>query len=139
MLHTDDYGKIAKEIYNGVDFKDQKAVDAANKKIVAVVMKDLRTAAQANLGVQIPEPKSIKVQNWSADPYAKGAYTYRTPQMTMAHQEALEQPVGPIHFAGAYVSRVSESVQNAYASAIRAGKALNADLKKINPPRPKGM
>lgn len=137
MLHTDDYGKAAKELYNGVDFKDQKAVEAANKKLVAVIMKDLRSAVQANLGVNIPEPKSVKVQNWSADPYAKGAYTYRTPQMTMAHQEALEQSVGPIHFAGAYVSRVSESVQNAYASGVRASKAVNDELKKVNTPKPK--
>jgi len=137
MLHTDDYGKIAKEIYKGVDLKDPRAVAAANKKIVDIVMKDLRTAVKANLNIDIPEPKQIKVQNWSADPYSRGAYTYRTPEMTMAHQEALEEPVGSIHFAGAYISRVSESVQNAYASAVRAAKAVSAELKQEARPKPK--
>jgi len=52
------------------------------------------------------------------------------PVLTQRKQEALEEGIGPIHFACAYISRVSESVQNAYASGIRASKAVIAELKQ---------
>lgn len=37
--------------------------------------------------------------NWAQDPFARGAYTYATPQ-TRAAQEALAKPDGPVLFAG---------------------------------------
>ena len=73
----------------------------------------------------IPVPKYYIVHRWSTDPYAQGAYPYRTLQMDEKNHQALEKAEGNIYFAGADFSRHGFSVQHAYASGQYVAAQLN--------------
>ncbi|MFD0487681.1 FAD-dependent oxidoreductase [Saccharopolyspora spinosporotrichia] len=44
---------------------------------------------------------------WTDDPYARGAYSAHAPAFSQADADALEAPIGAVHFAGSTASRSS--------------------------------
>lgn len=77
----------------------------------------------------LPRLKHSEVYHWGSDPYAQGAYPYRTPAMNEDRQRALEQPEGNIYFAGADFSRFGFSVHNAYAMGEKAAWEVDKTFK----------
>lgn len=55
-------------------------------------------------GLQIPDPIAFVVTRWGKDPHSLGAYSYFPVGFTDADSEGVQNPVGPLHFAGEYVS-----------------------------------
>ncbi|MCS5711207.1 FAD-dependent oxidoreductase [Candidatus Berkiella aquae] len=104
-----------------------EAQHLSDRALIELILSHLRLAfAQAD----VPSPKYAIVHRWSDDPYAQGAYPYRTLQMNEENHQALEKPEGNIYFAGADFSRHGFSVQHAYAK----GKQVAAEVNSEYPP-----
>jgi monoamine oxidase len=93
----------------------------AQKELISKIMSDLRKAFPNK---NIPEPKKTWVYCWTHDPFAQGAYPYRTANINEQIQCALERPEGNLYFAGADFSRYGFSVHNAYNNGRKVAKAL---------------
>lgn len=111
MLQTDKYTDIA------LQTKESHA-------LIAYIMRDLRKAHPQQ---KIADPV-YTLYNWSLDPYAQGAYPYRTMHINEKIQHALEQPEGNIYFAGSDFSRHGFSVHNGYANAKHVASQLINDI-----------
>lgn len=90
---------------------EAKAMD--DNALIEFILSELRAAFPKN---NVPFPKFSIVHRWGDDPFAQGAYPYRTLKMNEENHQALERPQGNIYFAGADLSRFGFSVQHAYAS-----------------------
>lgn len=113
ILQTDSYANIAQSL--------------SEKEMIEYILSDLRKVYP-----NAPNPTWSMIYSWTLDPYSQGAYPYRTIRMNEKLQQALEQPEGNIHFAGADICRLGFSVHNAYASGMRAAKEVcNTQTNKI--------
>lgn len=116
ILQTDKYTTLAEHYFQ--QFANDKL--RAEKEIVAHIMADLKSAYPNQ---PIADPKYV-IYNWSADPFAQGAYPFRTKDINEHLQQALEQPQGNIYFAGADFSRHGFSVHNGYANGKKIAEQL---------------
>jgi len=117
ILITGKYSDVARKLYT--QFPDNAA--HAEKLLGERVLSDLRKAFPHK---EIPDPIQTTVYCWTQDPFAQGAYPYRTAAITEEIQQALEQPEGNVYFAGADFSRYGFSVHNAYASGERVASEV---------------
>lgn len=113
LLQTDSYTHIARSLYQKLD------APQAKEALIATVMKDL---TQMYPHASWP---TAYIYDWTSDPYARGSYPYRHPNITERLQQALERQEGNLYFAGADFSRHGFSIHNAYASGKRIAKAIN--------------
>lgn len=125
ILQTDKYTHVAQTYFQQFPYQQR----IAEKKIIKHIMTDIRNAYSYQ---SIANPIQYHIYNWSADPYALGAYPYRTIGMTEKVQQALEQPEGNLYFAGADFSRHGFSVHNGYANGKKTAIALIKALTKVN-------
>jgi monoamine oxidase len=67
-----------------------------------------------------------KVNNWAKDPFAKGAYSYPTPETPAAIDELLQPADNKIFFAGEAISHEEDSgtIESALASGERAAQQI---------------
>lgn len=77
-------------------------------------------------GVDVPEPVEVRRTRWSADPYARGSYSYLAVGATLGDHNALAAPVGQrLFFAGEATSTEhSATVHGAYLSGLRAAQEI---------------
>jgi monoamine oxidase len=77
-------------------------------------------------GADIPEPKSLFLTNWSADPNSMGPFAIPVVGSTPKHYAALAEPInGKLFFAGEHTNfDYRASVHGAYLSGLRAAKQL---------------
>jgi len=113
ILQTDSYEDYA----HALESRDLR------KGLIDPIMFDVRQCYPS-----APYPEKFWVYRWSSDPFARGAYPYRTHTMTEKWQQALEQPEGNVHFAGADFSRHGFSVHNGYANGIVAAQKILREL-----------
>ncbi len=121
ILQTDKYSDICRHFFN--IFPDSQQ-DAENE-IVKHIMGDLKYALPSN---EIPWPQTVSIYDWTLDPFAQGAYPYRTILQTEELQTALECKEGHVYFAGSDFSRLGFSVHNGFANAKHVAKDLMQDL-----------
>jgi monoamine oxidase len=126
ILTTGKYSDVARDLYT--KYKGNTA--QAEKAIIERVLSDLRKAFSHK---EIADPLVSTVYCWTHDPFAEGAYPYRTAAITETIQKALEQPEGNIYFAGGDFSRYGFSVHNAYANAERVAAQVYEAL-DVKPP-----
>jgi monoamine oxidase len=116
ILQTDSYEHFVSALW------EKKKTGDFETLLVDYIMQHLRKRFP-----HAPAPKHSLVYRWSSDPFAKGAYPYRSAQMTEALQLALEKPEGNIYFAGGDFSRHGFSVHNAYANGKSVAQQLLND------------
>lgn len=75
--------------------------------------------------LDIDPTASPTVTAWSLDPFARGAYTARSPQSRSGDTELLEAPVGDVHFAGEYADADFAGTME---GAVRSGERVAARL-----------
>lgn len=77
-------------------------------------------------GANIPEPKSLFLTNWSANPNSMGPFAMPVVGSTPKHYAALAEPIsGKLFFAGEHTNfDYRASVHGAYLSGLRAAKQL---------------
>lgn len=106
---------------NAADFGRtlEKLSDA---EIVAGAMRTLRTV----FGPAVPDPVDHQITRWSADPYARGSYSFNKTGSTPAMRDHLAAHVdGRLHFAGEATSRDSYgTVHGAYDSGVLAAQQI---------------
>jgi len=119
VLQTDSYADVALSL-------QQKHSD--DTKINALLLERILQDLKKHFSV--PTLAQCFIKNWSADPFAQGAYVYRTAKMTECLQTALEQPFMNLYFAGGDFSRCGFSVHNAYANGQRAAQQCHHDRLK---------
>jgi len=117
-LQTEKYSDVAEKLYQQYPLKQ------AETKLVQVILTDLEKAFPH---CSIPPP-SVTIYSWSRDPFAQGAYPYRSAKMTEQKQRALSAPFKNLYFAGADFSRWGFSVHNAFASGKKVAKQLLKEL-----------
>ncbi|HRE32767.1 MAG TPA: FAD-dependent oxidoreductase [Candidatus Berkiella sp.] len=113
ILSTDSYTTLVRE----------KKTESA---IIECITNDLQHIAPH----VIPKLKSIKIHDWTNDPYAKGAYPYETPQITTEVYEELNQPENGVYFAGADIHSAGFSAHNAYDSGEKCARKIHWDLER---------
>jgi monoamine oxidase len=69
---------------------------------------------------------TVKVNNWAADPFARGAYSYATPETATAIRELLKPVDNKLYFAGEalYEGEVGGTVEAALSSGRDAAKRI---------------
>lgn len=85
-------------------------------------------------GAAVPErPRGYARTSWSADPFARGSYSYLAPsELGSAAREALAAPVGPLRFAGEATSAASPATaRGALESGRRAADEVGDDVEKV--------
>lgn len=122
VLTTDSYAKVAQKL-----LKETKDQAQAEQALIKHIMTDFQNAFP---GKDIPSPIGVRIHNWSADPYARGAYPYTSPTEQKKDKDRLQQNSGSIYFAGDYTSFHGCSVHNAYASGERAANQVNYKLQQ---------
>jgi len=65
------------------------------------------------------------VKAWGRDPYAVGHVSWPAPGDVTGHLEALQQPLGRIHFAGEHTTVLRGTMEGALRSGIRAATEVN--------------
>ena len=83
-------------------------------------------ALRATYGADTPAPLETHVTRWSADPFARGAYSFVAAAATPDDRIALATPLGrAVFFAGeATHAGYPSTVHGAYLSGIAAAKAV---------------
>jgi len=83
-------------------------------------------ALRAMYGAQVPAPVETHVTRWSADPFARGAYSFVAAGATPEDRAALATPLGrTVFFAGeATHTGYPSTVHGAYLSGVAAAKAV---------------
>lgn len=102
-----------------------RAVEAStDAAITAEAMAVLRSV----LGSGVPDPVATMTSRWSADPFARGSYSYYPVGSTPEHRRALARPIeGRIFFAGEATSAdYPSTVHGAYLSGQRAAAEVLA-------------
>lgn len=119
VLQTDSYADIA--LLLSKKYQDNKIINTLLQKRV---LHDLKKH------FFVPKLAKCLIRNWASDPFAQGAYVYRTVDMTQSLQTALEEPFLNVYFAGGDFSRCGFSVHNAYANGQLAAKRCHDELMK---------
>jgi len=70
-----------------------------------------------------------KVSNWGTDPYARGAYSYKTPETDEAKKILLKPVAGTIYFAGEALGNNMGTVE----SAIESGNSAAIKILEMTP------
>ncbi len=122
ILLTGKYSDIARQLY--IEHPLDKSL--AENKLIEIILHDLKKAFPNK---EVPVPIRTTLYCWTADPFAKGAYPYRTTHISEAVQLALERKEGNIYFAGADFSRDGFSVHNGYANAQKIAAQLIQDIR----------
>jgi monoamine oxidase len=93
-----------------------------DSEIVAGAMRTLRTV----FGPGIPDPVDHQITRWSADPYARGSYSFNRIGSRPKMRDDLAASIdGRVHFAGEATSRDSfGTVHGAYLSGILAAQQI---------------
>lgn len=93
-----------------------------DSEIVAGAMRTLRTV----FGPDIPDPLDHQITRWSADPYARGSYSFNKIGSRPKMRDHLAASIdGRVHFAGEATSRDSfGTVHGAYLSGLRAAQKI---------------
>ena len=80
------------------------------------------------IGAGIPQPEAWQITRWSADPFARGSYSFNALGATPEMRDHLAQPVDVRRFfAGEATNRqYFGTVHSAYLSGMRAAKELLA-------------
>ncbi|MFW6089379.1 MAG: flavin monoamine oxidase family protein, partial [Gemmatimonadota bacterium] len=63
-------------------------------------------------------------KSWSADPYARAAWSWPAPGHVTSYLPALRRPVGRIHFAGEHTSAARGTMEGALRSGVRAAREV---------------
>ncbi len=94
----------------------------SDAEIIAAAMRSLRDM----LGAGIPEPTAAAVVRWSADPLARGSYSYVPVGARETDRDLLSAPVGDrLFFCGeATMRNYAGTVHGAYLSGLRAAARL---------------
>ena len=90
---------------------------------IAAAMRSLRDM----LGASVPEPTRAAVVRWSADPFARGSYSYVPIGARESDRDVLAAPVGDrLFFCGeATMRNRAGTVHGAYLSGLRAAARLS--------------
>lgn len=88
-------------------------------------------ALRATYGADVPAPVETHVTRWSADPFARGAYSFVAAGATPADRVALATPLGrAVFFAGeATHTGYPSTVHGAYLSGVAAAKAVRRAMR----------
>ncbi|HVV15463.1 MAG TPA: NAD(P)/FAD-dependent oxidoreductase [Candidatus Paceibacterota bacterium] len=94
--------------------------------VVSRSLDTLATILKVSKEMLQSELKHFRVINWSADPYAKGAYSYAKPSTAAAKTELLEPIDNKIFFAGEalYQGREAATVEAALATGLDAANKI---------------
>lgn len=122
ILLTGKYSDIARHLYNQYPHEKNRAENILLDKILS----DLQRAFPKKT---IPTPLKTIVYCWTDDPFAQGAYPYRTKEISEEVQCALEKKEGSIYFAGADFSRFGFSVHHGYFNGQKIAKEVLLALK----------
>ena len=126
MCIRDRYPYIKKPIllaFNAADFGTQLE-GWSDEKIVAEGMAVLRSM----FGEESPDPQSVQITRWIADPFAGGSYSFPQVGAPADARSILAEPIGDrLFFAGeATSSNYPATVHGAYLSGEReANRILN--------------
>jgi monoamine oxidase len=104
----------------------QESKHLSDAALIDLIMSDLRSAFPKQ---PIADPISYHVYRWTDDPFAKGAYPYRTINMNEQMHQALESSEGNIYFAGADFSRYGYSIHHAYFSGKQIAKLICEEVR----------
>jgi monoamine oxidase len=66
------------------------------------------------------------VKAWAEDPYARAAWSWPAPGEVGRYLDALQRPVGPLHFAGEHTSPLRATMEGALRSGLRAAHEVDA-------------
>ena len=108
--------------FNAADFA--RTVETwSDRAVVDSAMATLRTI----YGADIPAPLDFRITRWSADPYARGSYSFNKIGSTPEMRDHLATAVdGRVHFAGEATDRESfGTVHGAYNSGLRAAEQIS--------------
>ncbi len=96
------------------------------------IVGNIQNTLKTIFGSSIPEPEGILVSRWTADPWAKGAYSYAAVGSTPADFDTLGQTVANrLFFAGEHtISDYRGTVHGAYISGIRAANQATGQLQR---------
>jgi monoamine oxidase len=122
ILLTGKYSDLARFLYT----KYPLDKSLAESQLIEKILQDLQTAFPQK---KVPSPIHTTVYCWTADPFAKGAYPYRTVEITETVQLALERKEGNVYFAGADFSRYGFSVHNGYANAKKIAAQIIREIR----------
>lgn len=102
----------------------------SDAQIVASAMTVLRTI----YGSGIPEPVGYQITRWSADPFARGSYSFNAVNSTPAMRAALAAPInGRLFFAGEATETTKfATAHGAYLSGLRAADEMEAPQPEIS-------
>ncbi len=107
--------------------KSREFLDSSDEEIIAAGIRSLANIFKVKEGLVKKELVHVKVANWPAGPYSKGAYSYWTPESAAAQEELLKPIDNKIFFAGEALDRGGEAstVEGALASGLEtAGRIL---------------
>ncbi len=107
--------------FNAADF-GRASETWSDTDLVASAMATLRTI----YGPGIPAPVDYQITRWSADPYARGSYSFNKLGSTPEMRDDLAASIADrVHFAGEATDRASfGTVHGAYNSGLRAAKEI---------------
>ena len=111
--------------------KSQEFLHSSDEEIIEAGIGSLAKIFKVDNEYVKKELVHAKVANWPADLYAKGAYSYWTPESEKAQEELLKPVDNRIFFAGEAFDRGGEAstVEGALASGREAAKKiLNSSL-----------
>jgi monoamine oxidase len=74
---------------------------------------------------EVPPPEAVRTSSWSADPFARGAYSFCPPGVRHTDRAGFHQAAGGLHFAGEHTSvAYPGTLHGALQSGQRAAQAI---------------
>ncbi|HWB34205.1 MAG TPA: NAD(P)/FAD-dependent oxidoreductase [Candidatus Paceibacterota bacterium] len=100
--------------------------EKSDAEIIELSLASLSKTFDVSVDTLRAEMLNSKVICWNKDPYAKGAYSYSTPQTAIALQELLKPVEDTLFLAGEaiYTGEASGTVEAALASGLAAAKKI---------------
>ncbi|MBC7836857.1 FAD-dependent oxidoreductase, partial [Acetobacteraceae bacterium] len=104
----------------------EKLSEKTEAEIEEIALQSLSNIFKMPMAQLQDELITSKIIRWSQDPYAKGAYSYPTPESTKAIEELLMPVDGRLFFAGEAInsSWTSSTVEGALASGLSAAQTI---------------
>jgi monoamine oxidase len=95
----------------------------------AEIVRDAMQVVRAMFGPDAPDPVAAQITRWSADPFARGSYSFNAVGSSNADREALaENDTGRLHFAGEALNALYPgTVHGALLSGRRAARTIIKD------------
>jgi monoamine oxidase len=106
--------------------KAQALAKSSDAEIIELALASLANIFKVSLENLRAEMRVARVINWSIDPFARGAYSYPTPQSDAAVEELLQPVDGKLFFAGEGVYRGEAT--GTVEAALSSGKAAAARI-----------